>query len=104
MLRCANRLLLSLCPYLPHPSPPPKCREKLSSLAFNAAGDWIAVGSAKLGQLLVWEWRSETYVLKQQGHFYDVAASAFSPDGAYLATAADDAKVCSEGQSRSHTS
>lgn len=24
---------------------------------FNGAGDWIAVGSAKLGQLLVWEWR-----------------------------------------------
>ena len=41
-------------------------REKLSSLAFNALGDWIAVGCAKLGQLLVWEWRSETYVLKQQ--------------------------------------
>ncbi|PRW59321.1 periodic tryptophan 2-like protein [Chlorella sorokiniana] len=68
-------------------------REKLSSLVFNGAGDWIAVGSAKLGQLLVWEWRSETYVLKQQGHYYDVAASAFSPDGAYLVTGADDAKV-----------
>lgn len=36
---------------------------------------------------------SETYVLKQQGHYYDVAASAFSPDGAYLVTGADDAKV-----------
>lgn len=35
----------------------PDNREKLSSLAFNGAGDWIAVGSAKLGQLLVWEWR-----------------------------------------------
>jgi periodic tryptophan protein 2 len=68
-------------------------RERLSSLEFNAAGDWIAVGSAQLGQLLVWEWRSETYVLKQQGHFYDVAASAFSPEGAYLVTGADDAKV-----------
>lgn len=82
---------------LPPPSPlpwPAWRREKLSSLAFNAAGDWIAVGSAKLGQLLVWEWRSETYVLKQQGHYYDVAASAYSPDGTYLATAADDAKVC----------
>ena len=45
------------------------------------------------GQLLVWEWRSETYVLKQQGHYYDVSALAFSPDGAYLATGADDNKV-----------
>lgn len=24
------------------------------------------MGSAALGQLLVWEWRSESYVLKQQ--------------------------------------
>ncbi|PSC76313.1 periodic tryptophan 2-like protein [Micractinium conductrix] len=68
-------------------------REKLSSLAFNALGDWIAVGCAKLGQLLVWEWRSETYVLKQQGHYYDVACSSFSPDGTYLVSGADDAKV-----------
>ena len=33
-------------------------------------------------------------MLKQQGHYYDVAASAYSPDGAYLVTGADDAKVC----------
>ena len=58
--------------------------------------DWcmcLQVGSAALGQLLVWEWRSESYVLKQQGHYYDVAAAAFSPDGGYLVTGADDAKV-----------
>lgn len=68
-------------------------RERISSMAFNAAGDWVAVGSAALGQLLVWEWRSESYVLKQQGHYHDVAATAFSPDGAHLVTGADDAKV-----------
>lgn len=50
----------------------------------------------------VWEWRSETYVLKQQGHYYDVAASAFSPDGAYLVTGADDAKVGDGGQAGGH--
>ncbi len=37
-------------------------------------------------QLLVWEWRSETYVLKQQGHYFDVSAVAFSPDGSLIAT------------------
>ena len=82
-----------------HPAAPPcrrcccRCREGISSLAFNAGGDWVAVGSAKLGQLLVWEWRSESYALKQQGHYFDVAAVAFSPDGALLVTGADDAKV-----------
>ncbi|KXZ50608.1 hypothetical protein GPECTOR_15g291 [Gonium pectorale] len=68
-------------------------RERITSLAFNHTGDWLAVGCASLGQLLVWEWRSETYVLKQQGHHHDVAAVAFSPDGALLATGADDCKV-----------
>jgi periodic tryptophan protein 2 len=68
-------------------------QEAISSLSFNAKGDWLALGSAALGQLLVWEWRSETYILKQQGHFYDIATLAYSPDGAYIATGADDAKV-----------
>ncbi len=57
------------------------------------AGNWIAVGSAELGQLLVWDWRQETYVLKQQGHSTHVAAVAFSPDGSQVATAGDDSKV-----------
>jgi periodic tryptophan protein 2 len=68
-------------------------REKITSLTFSPSGDWVALGSAALGQLLVWEWRSESYVLKQQGHYYDVSAVSFSPDGAYLVTGADDAKV-----------
>jgi hypothetical protein len=39
---------------------------QVDTVAINASGDWLAFGSAKLGQLLVWEWQSETYVLKQQ--------------------------------------
>ena len=53
----------------------------------------VAVGCAKLGQLLVWEWRSDSYVLKQQGHYFDIAATAFSPDGSLIATGSDDRKV-----------
>lgn len=49
--------------------------------------------SAGLGQLLVWEWQSESYVLKQQGHFNSMVALAYSPDGQYLATGSDDGKV-----------
>ena len=67
--------------------------EAITALSFNQKGDWLAVGSAALGQLLVWEWRSETYVLKQQGHYHDISTVAYSPDGAYIATGADDAKV-----------
>ena len=68
-------------------------RERVSSLAFNESGTWLAVGCAKLGQLLVWEWKSETYVLKQQGHYFDVACCSFSPDGSLVATGSDDRKV-----------
>lgn len=65
----------------------------ISSLAFNCKGEWLAIGCAAPGQLLVWEWRSETYVLKQQGHYQGIASLAFSPDGAHIATCADDAKA-----------
>ncbi|KAA6423408.1 MAG: WD40 repeat [Trebouxia sp. A1-2] len=68
-------------------------RSAINAITFNAAGDWVALGCAALGQLLVWEWRSESYILKQQGHYYDIATSAFSPDGLNLATGADDSKV-----------
>jgi periodic tryptophan protein 2 len=31
----------------------------LSSLSINNSGEWIGIGIASLGQLLVWEWKSE---------------------------------------------
>jgi periodic tryptophan protein 2 len=68
-------------------------RERISTVAFSEGGDWLALGCASLGQLLVWEWRSETYVLKQQGHYFDVNHAAYSPDGALIATGADDNKL-----------
>ncbi|KAJ2068823.1 U3 snoRNP protein, partial [Coemansia sp. S142-1] len=68
-------------------------RKKINTVAINPFGEWLAFGSAKLGQLLVWEWKSETYVLKQQGHFYDMACIAYSGDGQYVATGGDDAKL-----------
>jgi periodic tryptophan protein 2 len=45
------------------------------------------------GQLLVWEWQSESYILKQQGHFYDMNVLAYSPDGQLIVTGGDDGKV-----------
>jgi periodic tryptophan protein 2 len=66
---------------------------KISSLVINLTGEWIAMASEKAGQLFVWEWKSESYILKQQGHAIDVDYLAYSPDGTYLATAADDGKI-----------
>lgn len=66
---------------------------KINTVAINSTSEWLAFGSATLGQLLVWEWQSETYVLKQQGHFYDMNVMAYSPDGQYIVTGGDDGKV-----------
>ncbi|KAF5739113.1 Periodic tryptophan protein 2-like protein [Tripterygium wilfordii] len=68
-------------------------REKITTAVFNRLGNWLAFGCAKLGQLLVWEWRSESYILKQQGHYFDANCVAYSPDSQLLATGADDNKV-----------
>ncbi|XP_060007036.1 periodic tryptophan protein 2 homolog isoform X2 [Lagenorhynchus albirostris] len=67
--------------------------QRVSSIAINGSGDWIAFGCSGLGQLLVWEWQSESYVLKQQGHFNSMVSLAYSPDGQYIVTGGDDSKV-----------
>ena len=67
--------------------------EKISSVAISPSGEWLAFGAANLGQLLVWEWQSESYVLKQQGHYFDMNTLAFSPDGQNIATGGEDGKV-----------
>eukprot|EP00250_Pteridium_aquilinum_P004303 c14523_g1_i1 orf=130-3006(+) len=68
-------------------------KERLTTSVFNGTGNWLAFGCAKLGQLLVWEWRSESYILKQQGHYFDVNSVAYSPDSQLIATGADDNKL-----------
>lgn len=67
--------------------------QTISSVAFNKTGDWIGLACSGLGQLLVWEWQSETYVLKQQGHFNNISCLSYSPDGQYISTGGDDGKV-----------
>ena len=62
-------------------------------MTMNKSGEWLAFGASKLGQLLVWEWQSESYILKQQGHFDSVNAVVYSPDGQRIITTADDGKI-----------
>lgn len=68
-------------------------QERISSVAVNPSGEWLAFGATKLGQLLVWEWQSESYVLKQQGHYFDMNTLSFSQDGQHIATGGDDGKT-----------
>lgn len=66
---------------------------KINTLSINQDGLWLAFGSRKLGQLIVWEWKSETYVFKQQGHSYDISSISYSPDGSLLASGSNDGKI-----------
>ncbi|GAB0091607.1 Periodic tryptophan protein 2 [Sergentomyia squamirostris] len=66
---------------------------QIDTAVFNGSGDWIALGVAGVGQLLVWEWQSENYVMKQQGHACDMTCLTYSPDGQFVATGGDDGKV-----------
>ena len=66
---------------------------KISSLSINPSGKWIAFGSKYLNQLFVWEWKSETYIYKQQGHMNDINVIAYSPEGGQLASGADDGRI-----------
>lgn len=65
----------------------------LSSALFNNTGDWVALASKEMGQLLVWEWQSEQYIMKQQGHSSEMTCISYSPDGQYIATGGEDSKV-----------
>ncbi|KFH41296.1 Periodic tryptophan protein-like protein [Hapsidospora chrysogenum ATCC 11550] len=62
-------------------------------VTINKSGEWLAFGASKLGQLLVWEWQSESYILKQQGHFDSMNSLVYSPDGRRIITTADDGKI-----------
>ncbi|POW07197.1 hypothetical protein PSTT_08455, partial [Puccinia striiformis] len=67
-------------------------QEKITSVAIDPTGQWLAFGASKLGQLLVWEWQSESYILKQQGHYFDMNTLAFSTDGQTIVTVVEFAK------------
>jgi periodic tryptophan protein 2 len=65
----------------------------ISAVVANPSNEWIAIASAKLGQLLVWEWQSESYILRQQGHFDSMNCIAFTHDGSKVVTGSDDGKI-----------
>ncbi|CAH1981259.1 unnamed protein product [Acanthoscelides obtectus] len=73
--------------------------EKIKSISLNDTGDWIALGCGGSGflqfsgQLLVWEWQSETYIMKQQGHSSNMSCISYSGDGQMIVTGGEDGKV-----------
>ncbi|KAI1301917.1 Periodic tryptophan protein 2 -like protein [Halotydeus destructor] len=82
---------------------------RIDTLSINRTGDWIAIGSgvrsarkedalqSSSSQLVVWEWQSETFVLKQSGTGAGTAnlveCLSYSPDGSTLVTGSTDGKI-----------
>ncbi|KAM3138460.1 hypothetical protein pb186bvf_009374 [Paramecium bursaria] len=52
----------------------------IDSVAINQNGNWIAFGMRQTGQLIVWEWRSQSYILNQQALSYEITCATISPD------------------------
>ncbi|KAK5089805.1 U3 snoRNP protein [Exophiala xenobiotica] len=65
----------------------------ISTISMNKTGEWLALGSAKTGQLLVWEHQSESNILKQSSHLDTMTTLSFSPDSSRIITGADDGLI-----------
>ena len=65
----------------------------ISDVAVNSTGEWLAFGSAKTGQLLVWEHASESQILKQSSHLDTMTTLTYSPDSTRIITGADDGLI-----------
>lgn len=59
----------------------------------NTTGEWLLLASAELGQLMVWEWQSESFILKQQSQYDSLRCLAYSPDGTKAVTGSADGKI-----------
>jgi periodic tryptophan protein 2 len=65
---------------------------KINTITFDLLGKWLAIGCEKNSQLLVWEWNSKIYIIKQQGHLNNVTSLAFHPKNTLIATGSNDNK------------
>lgn len=65
----------------------------ISTVSLNRTADWIAFGSATLGQLVVWEWQSESMILNQTAHYDIIECFDFSNTSRVIATGGVDGKV-----------
>ncbi|XP_026466497.1 periodic tryptophan protein 2 homolog [Ctenocephalides felis] len=68
-------------------------QQNITALSINNTGDWIALGCSGVGQLLVWEWQCEQYVMKQQGHSSNMTCLSYSPDSEFIVTGGLDGKL-----------
>lgn len=57
----------------------------ISTIDISRSGDWFVFGCPQTNQLLVWEWKSERFILNQKGNMFGAQSLAYSHDGKYIA-------------------
>lgn len=65
----------------------------ITSTKFSKTGDWIAMSGKSKGLLVVYDIKSETYIMKQQGHESFAQSIAYNTTGDYLASGDYDGKI-----------
>ncbi|KAL3321168.1 U3 snoRNP protein [Cichlidogyrus casuarinus] len=65
----------------------------VNCISLSKSGELVGMASEELGQLAVWEWRTESALLKIESHANDMSVLSYSPDGLHLATGGADFRV-----------
>ena len=65
----------------------------ISCITTSPDGAWLAFGSSKTGQLLVWEHASESHILKQSSHLDTMTTLSYSPDSSRIITGSVDGLI-----------
>ena len=63
-----------------------KCDFKNLDIAVSSNGNCIALGNRSFDFLTVYEWKTESYLLKSTGHANKIISQAIAPNGQYIAT------------------
>lgn len=66
---------------------------KISSICVNESCTWIGLGIKSAGQVIVWEWKSQSYILSQKGLVHDTVSLGSYKNGKYIATGTAQGEV-----------
>jgi len=67
--------------------------QQITGIILSPSGNWIALASSRLHQLLVWEWKTETHIWRHQSHYSDIDCVCYNSDGTLLVTGGEDGKI-----------
>lgn len=55
--------------------------DAINTLSINHSGDWIALACGENGHLMIWEWKTQQFILNQKTENSSITCVDFSKDG-----------------------